>query len=61
MGRAELRQGPPALDSLTATEARVISMVAAGKSSKEIASELSVSVRTIDTHRSNIGTMTLNG
>ena len=54
MGRAELRQEKPALESLTATESRVISMVASGKSSKEIASELSVSVRTIDTHRRNI-------
>ncbi|MBD0325453.1 MAG: response regulator transcription factor [Pyrinomonadaceae bacterium] len=42
------------LDSLTDTERRVLKMVAEYKSSKEIAEELFISVRTVDRHRANI-------
>ena len=42
------------LEGLTVTELRVLSLIADYKTSKEIAQELGVSVRTIDTHRNNL-------
>jgi DNA-binding CsgD family transcriptional regulator len=42
------------LTSLTPTERRVLSLIAAYKTSKEIAEELSISFSTVNTHRSNI-------
>ena len=42
------------LDNLTAAERRVLRLIAAGKSTKEVAEELFVSPRTIDHHRANI-------
>jgi len=44
----------PGLEQLTPTEKRVIKYVSKGFTSKEIASTLSVSPRTIETHRRNI-------
>ncbi|OLC46389.1 MAG: hypothetical protein AUH43_14165 [Acidobacteria bacterium 13_1_40CM_65_14] len=44
------------LSSLTEAERRVLKLVAAYKSSKEIADELFISVRTVDRHRANIAT-----
>jgi two-component system response regulator DegU len=46
----------PALDTLTATERRVLKLVAEYKTSKEIADELCVSVRTVEHHRANVAT-----
>ena len=42
------------LDSLTPTERKVLRLVAEYKTSREIADELCVSVRTVENHRSNI-------
>ena len=42
------------LTSLTPTERRVLSLIAAYKTSKEIADELCISFRTVNTHRANI-------
>jgi DNA-binding NarL/FixJ family response regulator len=42
------------LDRLSAREREVIRRVAEGKSSKEIASELNLSVRTIESHRATL-------
>jgi DNA-binding NarL/FixJ family response regulator len=42
------------LSSLTPTERRVLSLIAAYKTSKEIADELCISFRTVNTHRANI-------
>ena len=42
------------LDSLSDTERRVLSLIADCKTNKEMAQELFVSVRTIETHRNNI-------
>ena len=50
----ELVQQEPGLESLTASERRVLQLVADGKTSRQIANELSVSQRTIEHHRSNI-------
>lgn len=48
------RQGLPGLDSLTASEQRILVMVAAGKATKEIAGELNIHPRTVETHRASI-------
>ena len=56
-GRAgALRRDKPGLADLTATERRILGMIAEYKTSKEIADELCVSHRTVETHRNNICT-----
>ena len=45
----------PGLATLTSTERRVLGLIAADQSTKEIAAQLSVSPRTVETHRQNIG------
>lgn len=54
--RAQLRQRKPTLNDLTATERRVLQLIADYKTSKEIAETLGVSPRTVETHRANICT-----
>ena len=44
----------PKIDSLTATELRVLRHIADGRSSKEVADELFINYRTVENHRSNI-------
>jgi DNA-binding NarL/FixJ family response regulator len=44
----------PGLADLTATERRILGLLAEHKTSKEIAAELCVSVRTIENHRANV-------
>jgi len=44
----------PALPLLTAKEREVLQLVAEGKSTKETASQLNVSVKTVETHRQHI-------
>jgi DNA-binding NarL/FixJ family response regulator len=51
---AALAEKLPALAELTATERRVLKLLADYRTSKEIAAELSVSPRTIEHHRTNI-------
>lgn len=51
---AALKQQFTGLAALTATERRVLRLVAANRTNKQIASELSISHRTVETHRSNI-------
>jgi DNA-binding CsgD family transcriptional regulator len=46
-----LEHSMPALSSLTLSERRILSMVAAGKSTKDIAAELHIHYRTVETHR----------
>lgn len=49
------KKSPPSgLEGLTITELRVLSLIADYKTSKEIAQELGVSVRTVDAHRNNL-------
>ena len=45
----------PGLATLTSMERRVLNLIAADLSTKEIAAQLSVSPRTVETHRQNIG------
>ena len=42
------------LESLTASELRVLSLIADGKTTREIAQDLFISPRTVETHRNNI-------
>jgi DNA-binding NarL/FixJ family response regulator len=42
------------LQSLTATERRILRLIAANKESKDIATELAISYRTVENHRANI-------
>jgi two-component system, NarL family, response regulator DegU len=44
----------PTINDLTATERRVLKMIADDKISREIADQLSISVRTVERHRQNI-------
>lgn len=50
----DLQKNIPAVSRLTPTERRIVQMIANYKSNKEIAEELFVHYRTIETHRSNI-------
>lgn len=45
---------PPALRSITPRQRQVLQRVAQGRSSKEIALELGISPRTVDTHRADL-------
>jgi two-component system, NarL family, response regulator DegU len=48
------QHAPDGLDSLTPAERKILRMIADYKTSREIADELCVSVRTVENHRSNI-------
>lgn len=50
----DLRKEKPALSRLTPSEIRILRLIADNKTSREIADELYVSVRTIENHRANI-------
>ena len=49
-----LAKQTPGLNDLTATEKRVLKLIAEYKTSKEIAEELHIHYRTVDNHRTNI-------
>jgi DNA-binding NarL/FixJ family response regulator len=51
---AKLLEEKPSLADLTPAERRVLGLIALNKTSKEIAEELNVSYKTIETHRTNI-------
>jgi DNA-binding NarL/FixJ family response regulator len=50
----EFQRGIPALSTLTPSELRILSMIAAGKPTKVIAAELHIHHRTVETHRGSI-------
>ncbi len=52
--KAALAINAPALDPLTQREREVLQLIAEGKSNKEISQQLSMSVRTVESHRSNL-------
>ena len=55
VGRADDAQNSPDVDSpLTPREREVVQLLAEGKSSKEVASVLGISVKTAETHRINL-------
>jgi DNA-binding NarL/FixJ family response regulator len=49
-----LRQDQPALQTLTPAESKILKLIAAEKTSRQIAEELFISIRTVDRHRANI-------
>ena len=51
---ADLRQQKPTLNDLTSAERRILQLIADYKTSREIADELCISYRTVETHRTNI-------
>ena len=53
-GSAISRSNPPSLPMLTAREREITQLLAEGRSSKEAASLLNLSTKTVETHRSNI-------
>lgn len=54
-GRTQaLRASRPAVDDLTPAERRILGMIAAGKATKEIAAELNIHPRTVESHRASI-------
>ena len=53
---ATLAAAKPALELLTPAERRVLKMIAEGQTSREIAAELGIGIRTIEHHRNNIAT-----
>ncbi len=53
LNRAEKPKNDP-LDSLTASERRVLKLVSEAKTNKQIADKLFISIRTVENHRSNI-------
>lgn len=52
--RRQAQDDESPLSSLTSTERRVLSLIAEYRTSKEIAAELFISPRTVETHRANI-------
>lgn len=52
---ASLSQQRPELKDLSPTERRILKLIAEYKTSREIAEELFISHRTVETHRTNIG------
>jgi DNA-binding NarL/FixJ family response regulator len=52
---AALAAAKPQIDSLSPTERKILKLIADYGSSKEIAGELCISVRTVEHHRANIG------
>ena len=44
----------PTINDLTVTERRILKMIAEDKTSREIADQLSISVRTVERHRQNV-------
>lgn len=53
-GHMTSRTEPPRLPTLTPREREITQLLAEGRSSKEVASALNLSTKTVETHRSNI-------
>jgi DNA-binding NarL/FixJ family response regulator len=53
---ASLAAAKPALEQLTPTERRVLKLIAEGQTSRTIAAELGIGIRTVEHHRNNITT-----
>ena len=52
--RSQTQGNKDSYDTLTAREREVLSLLAEGRSNKEVASELNVGLSTIETHRANL-------
>lgn len=54
LSASSLDKKPECLNSLSKSELKIVKLISEGKTSHDIAHELSISVRTVDKHRSNI-------
>ncbi len=54
LNASSLEQKPDTLNLLTKSELKIVKLISENKTSQGIAQELSISVRTVDKHRSNI-------
>ncbi|WP_298532604.1 response regulator transcription factor [uncultured Algibacter sp.] len=54
LNASDLSKKPETLNLLTKSELRIAKLISLNKTSQEIANELSISVRTVDKHRSNM-------
>jgi|SRR5690554_3020534 len=50
----EISEAYPSIDNLTKTEIKILKLIAEEKTSKEIADELFISIKTVENHRTNI-------
>ena len=53
-GAQNLRAAQPGLEILTASQRRILRLIASDRTSKEIAEDLGLSPRTVENHRTNI-------
>lgn len=53
--RASFAAAQPSINDLTPTELRILKLIAEHKTSREIAEQLFISIRTVERHRLNIG------
>lgn len=56
VSRRELREEKSGLEKLTPSERRILKLITENRTSKEIAAELGLSVRTVEHHRANVCT-----
>ena len=54
LNASNINKKPETLECLTKSELKIVKLISESKTSQEIADELSISVRTVDKHRSNI-------
>lgn len=54
LNASDISQKPSTLDLLTKSELKIVKLICENKTSHDIANELSISIRTVDKHRSNI-------
>ncbi|KAA5827710.1 response regulator transcription factor [Algibacter amylolyticus] len=54
LNASTLENKPETLDLLTKSELRIVKLISENKTSQDIADELSISIRTVDKHRSNV-------
>jgi len=54
--KEDLNRSNPGLQSLTPAERRILKLIAEDRTTKEIADDLKISPRTVETHRQNIST-----
>ncbi|GAA4939240.1 response regulator transcription factor [Algibacter agarivorans] len=54
LNASTLEKKPEKIDTLTKSELKIIKLISENKTSQDVADELSISVRTVDKHRSNI-------
>jgi DNA-binding NarL/FixJ family response regulator len=54
LNASDISKKPSTLDLLTKSELKIVKLICENNTSQDIANELSISVRTVDKHRSNI-------